>query len=54
MSQETILLPRTLPITSEELENYLRDVEKAEIIQPVRADPVARKNGKIIAIWLRG
>jgi len=48
---ELIQLPRELPMTSEELENYLRDVEKAEIIQPLRADPVAKKNGEIIAIW---
>jgi len=52
MSQETILLPRTLPITSEELENYLRDIEKAEIITPLESDPVAMKNGQILAIWV--
>jgi len=52
MPQQTILLPKELPITTEELEDFLRNEVKAEIIHPLRADPVARKNGKIIAIWL--
>jgi len=51
LSQVQVQLPAVLPITAEELENFLRDVEGAEIVHPVRIDPVAIKNGEIIAFW---
>jgi len=50
--QETILLPKELPMTSEELDSFLQEVIKAEIIRPLKVDPIARKNGEILAIWV--
>jgi len=52
MSQKAILLPKELPITSEELGSFLQDIVKAEIIRPLKVDPIARRNGEILAIWV--
>jgi len=43
--------PTELPITAEELENFLRDVQGATIKHPVKQDPVAIKDGKVLAFW---
>jgi len=52
MSQKLIVLPKELPITSAELEEYLENIEKAEIIKPLRNDPIARKDSNILGIWV--
>lgn len=48
---ELIQLPKELPLEARELEEIFARAG-AEIIQPLRMDPVAVKDGKVLAFWV--
>jgi len=43
--------PTVLPITSKELEDFLRDIEGAEIVRPIQTDPIAVKDDEVVGFW---
>jgi len=43
---------QALPISKEELEEWMKNSAGADIIHPAELDPVAVKNGEIIGFWV--